>query len=73
MNAKPRSFDYYSSVGSYDGAIKIGRKWVRAVELNRIDKTGWNRRQGPMNAAIAKAIKSQPPMQAVELFPGLAK
>lgn len=64
---------YFTFVGSCDGAIKIGRRWVRAVELNRIDKTGWKRWQGPASPAIAKAIKSQPPTQAAELFPGLAR
>ena len=53
-------------------AIKIKGRWVRAIELNRIDKTGWVRWAGPPSAAIVKAIKSGAPTQAYELFPHLA-
>ena len=64
---------YYSYVGSYDGAVKLAGGWVRVVELNRIDKTGWTRWNGPPSAAIVKATRTQPAMQATDLFPDRAK
>jgi hypothetical protein len=64
---------YYSFVGSYDGAVKIKRRWTRVVELNRIDKTGWDRVQGPCPEAVAHAVKTQPPQKATVLFPHLVK
>jgi hypothetical protein len=65
--------NYYSFVGSYDGAVKIGGQWVRAVELNRIDKSHWRRWTGPPSRAILRAVKFGQPTQATELFPELVK
>lgn len=62
---------YYSRIGSFDGAVKIGGRWIRAIELNRIDKTGWKRWQGPPSPALARAMREQPPIQAAALFPDL--
>lgn len=67
-----REAKHFTFIGSFDGAIKIRGRWVRAVELNRIDKTGWVRWAGPPSAAIVKAMKNGPPTQAYELFPHLA-
>ena len=64
---------YFTFVGSYDGAIKIKGRWVRASQLNRIDKTGWDRWQGPPSPAIIKAIEAGPPAPAHELFPKLKR
>lgn len=64
---------YFTYIGSFDGAIKIGGRWVRANGLNRINKTGWTRWSGPPSPAIAKATKEQKPAEAVELFPELAR
>jgi hypothetical protein len=61
--------EYYTPVGSYDGAVKIGGRWVRAIGLNRIDKRGWRRRSGPPTPAIISAIRNQPAILATELFP----
>lgn len=63
---------YFTFVGSYDGAVKIRGHWVRVVELNRINKTGWSRHQGPISPAMARAVREQPPTKAVDLFPHLA-
>lgn len=62
---------YFVYIGSFDGAVKIKGRWVRAIELNRIDKTGWTRWQGPPSPAITRATKTQPPTPAWELFPDL--
>jgi len=64
---------YFTFVGSYDGAIKIKGRWIRASQLNRIDKTGWKRWSGPPSPAIVKAIESGLPTPATELFPELAR
>ncbi len=64
---------YFTFCGSYDGAIKISGRWIRAVELNRIDKTGWRRYVGAPSIAIARACRDQPAIQAVDLFPELIK
>ena len=64
---------YFTFVGSYGGAIKIKGRWVRAIELNRIDKAGWVRWTGPPSAAIVTATKTQPATQASSLFPQLRK
>lgn len=65
--------EYFTFVGSYDGAIKVGGKWIRATGLNCIDKTGWKRHQGPPNKAILMAIKTTPSIEAKSLFPSLSK
>lgn len=51
---------YYSEVGSYRGAIKIGGKWISAHEMHRTDKRGWERWQGPPSRAIINAMQEQP-------------
>lgn len=61
--------EYFTYVGSYDGAVKVRGRWVRAVELNRINKHGWQRVR-PTPAAW-RATKTQPPTQATALFPHL--
>jgi hypothetical protein len=62
---------YFTFVGSYDGAVKIKGHWVRCVELNRIDKTGWERVH-PTPAAL-KAARERPAHNAQELFGSLIK
>ena len=59
----------HSTVGSYDGAIKIAGWWVRAIELNRINKSDWVRWQGPPSKAIVRAIRTGNPRRADLLFP----
>jgi len=51
---------YYSEVGSYQGAIKVSGKWIRAKNLNYLNKTGikWIRWQGPPSPAIIQTLKS---------------
>lgn len=50
---------YYTPPGSYDGLVKIQGRWRRVNELNRIDKTGWVRWQGPPTRAMLKALRSE--------------
>lgn len=69
LNTKAR---YYTPPGSYDGAVKIKGRWVRAVELNRINKDGWVRWCGPPSKAIEAAIRQGTPTPAAELLPELA-
>jgi hypothetical protein len=68
-----RKAKYYSTVGSYggshDGTIKIAGWWVRAVELNRINKSDWVRWQGPPSKAIVRAMRTGNPRRADLLFP----
>ena len=47
---------YFSLVGSYEGGVRLGRRWIRAQNLNLIDKTGWERLQGPITAAMARCL-----------------
>jgi hypothetical protein len=47
---------YFSFVGSYEGCLKRGRLWVRCKNLNYIDKTGWDRHQGPPTPGMLKAL-----------------
>ena len=58
---------YFSYVGSYEGAVKVNGKWVRVKNLNYIDKTGWNRHNGPATRAIENALKSSTVMDARDL------
>ena len=52
--------EYFSMVGSYRGGIKLHGRWVSVCELNRIDKTGWKRHQGPLTAAQQRALRQKP-------------
>ena len=63
---------YFSEIGSYCGAVKIDGKWVSVKELNYIDKTGWERLQGPPGKKVAEAM-DQAPISARILFPSLVK
>ncbi len=63
---------YFSLVGSYSGGVLIGRRWVRVKDLNRIDKAGWERHQGPLTPAMSRCLKGYV-MSAEALFPDLAK
>jgi len=65
-----RHADYFSYVGSYDGLVKMGGRWIRVTGLNRIVKAGWIRWQGPPNRAMCAALK-MPSVPAVTLFPEL--
>ncbi len=60
---------YYTAPGSYDGLIKFKGKWIRVTELNRINKTGWTRWQGPPNQSMQKALKSLHVQTASSTFP----
>ena len=51
-------YHFFSYVGSYEGAIKIGGKWVRFKNLNYVNKAGWIRHQGPPTAALEVALKN---------------
>ncbi len=68
-----RRANYYTPYGSYDGCVKIGGRWLRTSELNKIDKTGWVRWQGPPSPAMVKALREQPPVPATDRFPGLRR
>lgn len=59
-----RTAEYYSEVGSYSGVIKKYGTWLAVTDLNRIDKTGMQRWQGPPSKAISKAMKEQIPIRA---------
>lgn len=59
---------YFSLVGSYEGGVLYHGKWIRVQDLNKIDKRGWERHQGPLTAAQAKALL-QNAINAIELFP----
>jgi len=63
---------YFSLVGSYFGGIKIKGHWVRVHDLNRIDKIGWDRHQGPLTPAMAASLKQQS-TRADVMFPSLKK
>lgn len=71
MMTSNRQAKYYTPPGSYDGLIKIKRQWVRAKELNRIDKTGWVRWQGPPSDRMRKVLQGSVVLGARELFPNL--
>jgi len=64
---------YYTPPGSYDGLIKVGGVWQRVKGLNRIDKDGWKRWQGPPTLAMERALKSKVMWSADALFPGRAR
>lgn len=66
-----RLSNYYSEVGSFRGAIKIGNKWIAAKDLNRIDKSKMCRWQGPPSAALSRAMEKLP-IRAEQLLPHLA-
>jgi len=59
-----RTADYYSEVGSYRGTVKKYGMWIAVKDLNRIDKTGMQRWQGPPSKAISTAMKEQIPIRA---------
>ena len=48
---------YFSLTGSYEGGIKLNGRWTRAQNLNKIDKTGWERHQGPLTPAMAACLR----------------
>lgn len=73
MKTTNRQANYYAPYGSYDGTIKIQGQWIRATGLNRINKTGWIRWQGPPSETIILALKNQKSTSAVELFPDLVR
>ena len=68
-----RNADYYSPVGSYDGAIKWQRCWIRVRGLNRILKYNMIRWQGPPSKTIINAMKFQTSVRADELLPHLKR
>lgn len=68
-----RDANYYHVIGLDDGLVKLGGRWLRVTGLNRIDKTGWVRWQGPPTRAMEKALREQPPVPATERFPGLRR
>ena len=69
MNKKA---NYYSPVGSYDGVVKWQGSWIRVSGLNRINKNGWTRWQGPPSKAICKAMRYQYSIRVDLLFPELS-
>lgn len=56
MNKKA---NYFSFVGSYHGAVKIKSKWIKAMNLNYINKSNWIRWQGPPSKAIQTALNKK--------------
>jgi hypothetical protein len=56
--------EFHSEIGSWRGAIKKGGRWISVKDLNRVQKTGWVRYQGPPSPALEKAM-NQPPVDAV--------
>ena len=58
---------YFSFVGSYSGGIKISGKWVRVSDLNRIDKSGWERIKP--SDTVRNQIREQKSVRADVLFP----
>ena len=61
---------YFSFVGSYEGLIKTCCGWTAVKELNRINKDGWIRWQGPMSNSMSKAWNQRSSLiPAVELYP----
>jgi hypothetical protein len=64
-----RKANYFSFVGSFDGAVKVAGRWIRIKELNRIHKEDWTRWQGPPSPALARALQEPKALHAHELFP----
>jgi len=69
INQYNKISNYYTPPGSYDGAVKVKNKWIRVRELNRIDKTGWQRWMGPPSSAIEKCMKETKSIRADQRFP----
>jgi len=72
-NAKAR---YFSLIGSYEGVIKVrvglNQRWVHVTDMNRIDKTGWVRWQGPASKRISEVLR-EPSVKACTLVTNLNK
>lgn len=68
VGMKPK---YFSYVGSYEGAIQVNEKWVRVKNLNHINKTGFDRHQGPPTKQIEAALKQKVVLNAADLYPHL--
>lgn len=66
-----RGIKYFQWVGSDDGAVILNNRWVRVNGLNRINKTNWDRWQGVPSPYLKRVLGSQPPYEAVDLFPDL--
>lgn len=66
MNRKAK---YYTPPGSYDGCVRIKTQWYRVTALNRIDKTGWVRWQGPPSRKMDEALKCCMAFESTVLFP----
>ncbi len=61
---------YFSEVGSYRGCVLMRGRWVSVKDLNKINKRGWKRHQGPATNAMQSAMLHQP-LRAEQLFPHL--
>ena len=64
---------YYTPPGSYDGLVQVSKKWIKAgwlrcSELNRIDKKGWTRYQGPPNSIMCQCLKAKS-IKSTKAFP----
>lgn len=62
---------YFSYIGSYEGAVQVKEKWTRVKDLNYIDKTSWERHQGPPTKKIQDALNQDVAWKAIDLFPYL--
>ena len=54
---------YFTEVGSYRGCVKIMNRWMAVKNLDYIDKTGWERHQGPPTVNMVKEM-TYPPIDA---------
>ena len=60
---------YYTPPGSYNGLVKINGNWRKVNGLNRIDKDGWTRWQGPPSIIMEDILNHADFTYAVLLFP----
>jgi len=68
-NQTNRTAKYFSYVGSYDGFVKLIKNWVPVRELNRIDKSDWQRWSGPPSTAMKNSHKKYKTMDAAWMYP----
>ena len=61
--------NYYKVCGGYFGAAKIKGRWIRFKNCCYVNLSGLIRWQGPPSKAIDKAMKTQKPIDARELWP----
>jgi len=64
-----KAIKYFTYAGSYFGAVKVHGRWLRIKHLNRIDKTGWDRHQGPPNGSMMIALRHGQLFDARKIFP----